>query len=263
VVRLFSLWLLAAGCDYAFHIEHVEDPIADAASVCVEIGHDEDGDGLDDACDPCPFDRNNDGDADNDGIAFACDPDPTAPNKVLLFAGFGTLDPAMTQIGGGIVNDTWVPSPTNTSAMLWQGMADPIWVVAGVDVTGLTVASYRELGFVFDATPGQQAVDGTYCVLGRASDDYLQVFVRDRPNNDSDLLTQSPTTPLTELRSGLVRGRHGRTVGPGSSCSFTNGMGVQTGIYALRTPPPVQGGVAIVSTQVEATFTFLFVVGPA
>jgi hypothetical protein len=262
VHRSLLVWLFAAGCDYALRLDHLDEPTDDAAAVCVEIGHDEDNDGLDDACDPCPFDINNEGDADNDGIALMCDPDPTAPNQVLLFDGFGRVNPALFQAGGAIANDTWTPPDDITTAVMWPGRADPVWVVAGVDVTALPTASYRELGFVFDATPGNEAVDGTYCVLGRASEDYMQVFIRDRPDSDMDVLTQQATAPLMALRSGIMRGRHGRMVGPGSSCAFLNNVGGQTQISAVRTPLPAQGGVAIVSSHVEATFTFMFVVGP-
>ena len=118
-----SLWLFvfATGCDYAVRVDHVDDHTADATATCVAIDHDEDNDGLDDACDPCPFDINNEGDPDNDGIALACDPDPSAPNTVLLFDGFGRLNPALVVAGGNVANDTWTPNPNGTSAMLWPG----------------------------------------------------------------------------------------------------------------------------------------------
>ena len=259
-----SLWLFvfATGCDYAFRVDHVDDHTADATATCVAIDHDEDSDGLDDACDPCPFDINNEGDPDNDGIALACDPDPSAPNTVLLFDGFGRLNPALVVAGGNVANDTWTPNPNGTSAMLWPGNADPIWIVAGVDVSGLSVSSYREVGFAFDAMPGIDAVDGTYCVLGRSVQDYVELFIRNRPDSDTSVASQTATLPLADLRSAIIRGRHGRAIGPGSSCAFLNNVGGQAGITATRTPLPAQGGVAIIGTQVVATFAFMFVVGP-
>lgn len=262
--RLLFLLSLATGCDYALRLDHVADPIADApAPICVNVGHDEDTDGLDDACDPCPFDANNEGDADGDRIADACDPAPVTPNQVLLFEGFGSINPALVLRGGLIANDVWRPVMNETNAVLWMSSADPIWVIAGVDVMSQTTASYREVGFVFDATPGSDAVDGTLCVLGRSSVDYVQVFTRSRPDNDQDIATQTSPMPLAAMRSGLMHGRHARGVSPGTSCVFTNNMDQQTGIGGVRTPPPAQGGVAIMATQVEATYTFMFVVGPA
>lgn len=259
-----SLWLfvLATGCDYAFRVDHVDEPTADATAPCVEIGHDEDNDGLDDACDPCPFDASNQGDADGDGISDACDPAPTLANTVLLFDGFGSINPALIVRGGLITDDVWRPVMNDTNAVLWMTAADPIWVVAGVDVAGQTSASYREVGVVFDAMSGLDAVDGTYCALGRSSVDYVQVFTRSRPDNDQDIVTQSSPLALAAMRSGLMRAQHARGVSPGTSCVFTNNMDQQAGIGGVRTPPPPQGGVAIFGTQVEATFTFMFVVGP-
>jgi hypothetical protein len=255
--------ILATGCDYALRLDEVPAPDGDAQAPCVEIGHDEDSDGLDDACDPCPFDANNAGDADSDGIADTCDPDPTTPNKVLLFEGFGARAPALTAAGGSIMNDAWVPSMANSNGLYWLGQADPIWIIAGVDVSGLMTAPYREVGVAFDATVGGQEPDGTYCVLGSSSSDYVQVYVRARPAGDLTLSNLDANLPLAELRGGIVRGRHSRALGPGSSCSFTSQLGGQTGIAGLRTPPPAQAAIALYASHVEAAFAFVFLVGPA
>jgi hypothetical protein len=52
----------------------------DAPAACIGVGHDEDGDGRDDACDNCPdVDDPSFADGDGDEIGDACDPDPADP----------------------------------------------------------------------------------------------------------------------------------------------------------------------------------------
>jgi Thrombospondin type 3 repeat len=71
-----------------------EPPPADAAAdasladarPCVVIGHDEDGDGLDDACDNCPHVANVDQtDSDGDGLGDACDQSPNIQERIVMF----------------------------------------------------------------------------------------------------------------------------------------------------------------------------------
>ncbi len=57
---------------------------ASDATPCVEDGHDEDGDGFDDACDVCPQVADAQIDVDNDGIGDACDLAVTAQIRLLF-----------------------------------------------------------------------------------------------------------------------------------------------------------------------------------
>jgi hypothetical protein len=62
------------------------------------VGHDEDGDGVDDACDNCPHLPNPDqADGDGDGVGDVCDPNPTvARERIVLFDPFTTQRPEWT-----------------------------------------------------------------------------------------------------------------------------------------------------------------------
>lgn len=59
---------------------------ADASAACVEAGHDEDGDGIDDACDTCPHLADpGQADRDADRVGDRCDPRPDLPGEHILF----------------------------------------------------------------------------------------------------------------------------------------------------------------------------------
>lgn len=65
----------------------------DGSQVCAPVGHDEDGDGIDDACDVCPHRADpGQGDLDGDQVGDACDPQPTiARQKIVVFDPFRDL----------------------------------------------------------------------------------------------------------------------------------------------------------------------------
>jgi hypothetical protein len=106
-------WLvLLAGCGrLAF-----DDTAAPDARICAApVGHDEDGDGIDDSCDGCPhLSDASQLDQDGDGVGDACDPRvAVAGDSIAFFDAFVVQDPGWirtgilgTYTGDSIVADT-------------------------------------------------------------------------------------------------------------------------------------------------------------
>jgi hypothetical protein len=132
--------VLAAGCNSLFGLDPTKlagDAGPPDATACLQPGdgafHDEDGDGLDDACDDCPVDVDPDqADADGDGVGDACDETAT-PTHIALFDAFagGSLDPRWELVNGD-----------------WHVEGDALVVSANdglvqVDATGIEVADGR------------------------------------------------------------------------------------------------------------------------
>ena len=92
MVRIWSLIVLA-GCGRigfdatAGGAGGNGDAAADAIRICAApVGHDEDGDGVDDACDGCPHIADPEQvDSDGDGVDDICDPQPTIPKEHIAF----------------------------------------------------------------------------------------------------------------------------------------------------------------------------------
>lgn len=72
------------------------DGAPDAAAPCVPVGHDEDGDGNDDACDSCPQHSADQDDSDGDGVGDACDHHPGIDDTLVFFDPFTAMGPSWT-----------------------------------------------------------------------------------------------------------------------------------------------------------------------
>lgn len=80
-------WLvLLAGCG-RLAFEPVPAVTHDGTTACASaVGHDEDGDGVDDACDGCPhLFTAEQSDRDGDGVGDECDPEPDIPRQRIAF----------------------------------------------------------------------------------------------------------------------------------------------------------------------------------
>lgn len=94
---LIILALALAGCGrFGFDAQSSDGAVGDVArdtsAACVKVGHDDDADGVDDACDVCPHLSDDQADADGDRVGDACDPEPTvARQRIVMFDPFLSL----------------------------------------------------------------------------------------------------------------------------------------------------------------------------
>jgi hypothetical protein len=143
-VRLFAVAVLAAtACGrFGFSSRDGSQVAADArpdARICeAPIGHDEDADGIDDACDDCPELANADQrDSDGDGVGDACDLDGTAEHFA-LFDPFTAVRPEWTYAAGITVSGDQLHVPgisDSLGAHLVQPPAADVFSMSG-SVTG-------------------------------------------------------------------------------------------------------------------------------
>jgi hypothetical protein len=97
------------------------------AGDCAPVGHDEDGDGIDDACDGCPhvFDPDQI-DSDGDGVDDVCDPNPTVPTEsIAIFDPFTSQLPIWTITGATPMFDGDSAVVDSTSDDVTMELADP------------------------------------------------------------------------------------------------------------------------------------------
>src|SRR5260221_977947 len=141
-MRLVVVIVFALGCGRLRF-----DPLGDGAAVCVTaVGHDEDGDGVDDACDVCLYVPDPAQlDSDGDGIGDACDPEPNNPRQhVVVCATMQPNDQPFVVDPGGL--GTWTH---RADSLHYDGM-DAGTLRIDVPLQSVVIAA----GFVVEAPIG-------------------------------------------------------------------------------------------------------------
>jgi hypothetical protein len=134
---------------------------SDTSTVCVAVGHDEDLDGIDDACDVCPHISDPaQPDRDGDRVGDACDPEPDlARQQIVMFDPFTALDPAWTVLADEHVdNDQLVLLGAAGARRVYKPFATKHDVFIIHATTGTQVAPTGQVGLFV----GSSAEPGLY-----------------------------------------------------------------------------------------------------
>jgi hypothetical protein len=144
------IWLVAGCGRFGFGADVVDgspdsDGGDDDGPTCTLV-HDEDQDGVDDACDPCPHIAGTTEDSDRDGVGDACDPQPTiAKQRISFFDTFAGPRPEWT----GLSNMTITQDQLRASSM------SPATSYGSVDVPNgeHVIVIAGRINAVFSGTP--------------------------------------------------------------------------------------------------------------
>jgi hypothetical protein len=178
---LIALMIAPAGCDKLFDLDHLSAVDGDGGTidgvardgvvadmfVCNPVNHDEDSDGLDDACDGCPtFAGEQDAtDTDGDGLPNECDRNnaPLGADRILKYWTFPQAD-----LTGFDILGSFMHTPTN-NGVYTVGVNSR---VTTIDAYALTRVDFHVGGVSFGGFPSElqiQIGNVTLCTLKGAA----------------------------------------------------------------------------------------------
>ena len=130
-------------------------------ATCTPVGHDEDGDGIDDACDDCPHVADPaQVDSDGDGVGDVCDPEPALPRQQIVeFDAFTTLGPWQPVSGASVANDRLFLDGLNGSALASMTMTPHHELF---EIHGTTGSKGPATNALFGLFVGAKTGPGTY-----------------------------------------------------------------------------------------------------
>lgn len=261
------LALLLAACGRIGFGETSPDSTPDGAA-CLEVGHDEDLDGVDDACDLCPQLAGNQDDRDGDRVGDGCDPHPDDPiDKIAFFDPFTSQRPEW-EFSNVASQPTFTGDSFTGDGRTTQFRADLLGTPPTID--SYTVVLRIGNG---DPNPNQQRQFAFY-----ALESDPQVYfcdLDDNPNgnfwaqsftyNGTNFSSGDATSLTGPLENGLVTVRMDHDL-PANSWSCTTTWPVGKPTLTSPIPPPNNGvtiepiGVALGAINLEIeVFSFFHV----
>jgi hypothetical protein len=173
-----ALLVLVVGCGRIDFAE-IANGTGDAPAVrnCTPVGHDEDGDGIDDACDVCPHLADpQQADRDGDGVGDLCDPNPDTPTEsIAFFDPFTSPNPRWMLTTSNYVGDAISVQARGSQwdGVLIQATANDMYVFGG-QVTGVGTQAVHQLAL--EVGPSTSAIPHYFCELyGDATGELVQM----------------------------------------------------------------------------------------
>ena len=221
-------------------------------------GHDEDGDGADDACDPCPHRATAEQlDRDGDGVGDACDREPDQPRQELvLFEAFETpngpwsvLQGTWTYVGDALEVRSTVTDLVSRLALDGPAASDEVIMVG--TIASLRAGGPQQLSIRYDDLAAARAI---YCEL-RSDGTMSLALVSDVGGSYTSLDTQTFVVPLSAGAFELSQVVD--VPGLASSCDGSNREAART----VSAPIPFSGAsVSIQGINLDFTVESLTVI---